>query len=83
MPSYRHLLGYSNTSPSLKHLITDGLGYCCLWAFFQRNRQTGLIALRLGVTERAVRFHKARWRDGDYECEGKCNCLKPVLEKLK
>jgi hypothetical protein len=61
-------------------LITEpppsGLGYCCEWFFFSRYRQTALIAARLGVTPRAVRYHKEAWRACECSCEGKANCLR-------
>jgi hypothetical protein len=62
-------------------LITDGLGYCCLWGFFKIYRQTGLIALRLGVTPRTIRLYKARFRSGEFECKCCDNCLKKVISK--
>lgn len=58
-----------------EHLITDGLGYCCLFAFFSIYRRTSMIALRLGVTPRTIRLYKARFRDGEYKCAGCERCL--------
>lgn len=63
------------TRPTVRILITQGLGYCCPWFFFQHFRQTGLIAARLGVTERAVRYAKARVDDGEGRCEGCPDCM--------
>lgn len=65
------------TRPTVKHLITspDGLGYCCVWFFFTRFRQTQLVADRLGLTDRAVRACKARVRSGEEQCPGKENCM--------
>ena len=54
----------------------DGLGYCCEWLFFTQFRKTSFIADRLGVTSRAVRIHKAAFRGGELECEGRLNCMK-------
>lgn len=57
----------------------SGLGYCCPWLFFRHFKQTGLIALRLGVTDRAVRYAKAEARCAS--CEGKANCMKREVAK--
>jgi hypothetical protein len=56
-------------------LICDkemGLGYCCEWIFFRLYKDTALIATRLGVTKRAVRYHKA----ADRACAASPACLK-------
>ena len=68
-------------TPLTESLITEGLGYCCLWGFFKLYRQTGLIALRLGVTPRTVRLYKARFRDGEFKCEGCANCMKCAIKR--
>jgi hypothetical protein len=64
-------------------LITEpppsGLGYCCPWVFFRKFKQTALIAARLGVSTRAVRYHKELWRAKCYGCEGRPNCMKGKL----
>lgn len=68
---------------TVKILICDsrpyGLGYCCEYAFFKLHRQTGAIADRLGVTNRAVRYHKMAFKDGEMHCEGREGCLKGRL----
>lgn len=63
-----------------ERLIKQGLGYCCLWAFFKLFRQTPMIALRLGVTPRTVRLYKARFRGGEYKCEGCAKCMKQAIK---
>ena len=69
---------------TIESMIKEDLGYCCLWAFFTRNKKTGMIAMRLGVTPRAVRLYKARFNNGGYQCECKEGaCLRHVLAKLK
>lgn len=45
---------------SIQSMITQDLGYCCEGLFFSLYPQTTLIALRLGVSERAVRYHRAQ-----------------------
>lgn len=66
---------------TLRNLITspDGLGYCCLWFFFKRYKSTSLIATRLGVSERAVRYAKASVTNGNEGCVGCANCMKGLL----
>lgn len=64
------------TRLTVKMMIEEDLGYCCEWAFFNLYRRTALIAARLGVTTRAVEYHKAAARDGCLVCGGKANCLK-------
>ena len=64
---------------TLERLICEGLGYCCEYAFFKLHKQTGLIAARLGLGERTVRYHKMAFKDGCLKCEGKENCLKGKL----
>jgi len=47
--------------PTILSLIRK-LGYCCEHRFFSLYRQTGLIAARLGVSDRAVRYRKAMFK---------------------
>jgi hypothetical protein len=64
---------------TLRHLICDGLGYCCEWAFwsyFKMPRHTPLIAERLGVTERAVQKRRAAWRRKELRCEACAKCMR-------
>lgn len=44
------------------------MGYCCPYAFFRLYKRTGLIAARLGVTERTVRRWKAKFRTKELSC---------------
>lgn len=60
----------------MKDLALKGLGYCCLWAFFTVNKRTGMIATRLGVDSRTIRWQKAKFKAGEMECEKCSNCLK-------
>jgi len=62
-----------------RDLVTQGLGYCCVWGFFKKHKRTGLIAARLGVTDRTVRYHKMAFKEGCLACEKKANCLKGRL----
>jgi hypothetical protein len=63
------------TRPTVKSLIIEDLGYCCLWFFFKHYRQTGVVADRLGVTPRAIRYAKADVDEGREVCRGCANCL--------
>ena len=76
MNTYRGGYMDKQTKEKIPGFITEDLGYCCLWAFFTRNKRTGMIALRLGVSDRAVRLYKARHKAGEFKCECKGNCLK-------
>lgn len=53
-------------------LIAD-LGFCCPRAFFEANRKvrTGVLADRLGLNERTVRYH----RQGQGRCINAPSCL--------
>ena len=66
---------------SIPWMLTQSLGYCCTWFFFARYGDNELIAARLGVTERAVRAHRAACRDGEHQCRECSNCMKEVLTK--
>ena len=72
-----------NTRQTVRRLITEGLGYCCPWAFFSLFKNTITIALRLGVTTRAVRYAKADFAAGHHRCENCSNCMRKVIEKAK
>lgn len=65
---------------SIAFLITEGLGYCCEWFFFSRYSNTDMIATRLGVTPRAVRYHKTALEEGELHCEQCSNCMKRLLK---
>ena len=56
----------------LNKLITEGLGYCCEWFFFQHFQNSDLIAARLGCSVRAVQVHKA----AEKRCEECPNCMR-------
>jgi len=62
--------------PTVKHLICDGLGYCCEYGFFCLHRRTALIAARLGVSDRAVRYHKMAFKQGGFKCEETVRCIR-------
>lgn len=66
------------TRPTFDILVTSpdrGLGYCCVWLFFARFKQTSLISHRLGVDRATVKRWKARWRTGEFRCEKCERCM--------
>jgi hypothetical protein len=56
-------------------LICDGLGYCCAYAFFRVHKRTGMIAARLGVTDRTVRYWKSKFKRKELQCYGNATCM--------
>jgi hypothetical protein len=67
----------------MKHLITDGLGYCCPYAFFSLYRPTRLIVARLGVSRRTVQEWKLRMREGELTCECTRKCMREKLPDMR
>ena len=59
---------------SIKSMLVNDLGYCCLQRFFTLYPSTTLVAARLGVTERAVRYVKAKVKNGEGLCSNATNC---------
>lgn len=70
------------TKTSISDLLTrTGLGFCCPYAGLEANRAvpTGLLAARLGVSARAIRYHYSSLADGGVRCEHLKNCMKERL----
>jgi hypothetical protein len=67
------------TRLTVRSLIVEDLGYCCPTFFFQTYRKTALVAARLGVTERAIRYAKAAVDDGQCSCEGRETCMRKKI----
>lgn len=67
--------------PTLPLLVTQDLGYCCVWVFFQRFNRTSVIARRLGLEPRTVRAWRAKVTNGQLACAGCPNCMKDKLTK--
>lgn len=66
----------SNNNPrveriSIPSMICKDLGYCCTYAFFTIHKDNALVAARLGVTSRAVRYRRAETQ----QCVGGERCL--------
>jgi hypothetical protein len=68
-------------SPPIKNLITLGLNYCCLWAFFSLYSKTDVIADRLGCERRVVQEWKKRFREGGLRCTDCERCMYEALVK--
>lgn len=62
-------------------MIVDDLGYCCPWFFFVHYRQTALIAARLGVTPRAVRYAKAKILSQPHGCADRKTCMNRLITR--
>lgn len=77
--------GLSSDNPTgqnlFAQLVTSGLGYCCVHAFFTRVQATLPIADRLGLSSRTIRIHKARWQEGLYPCRKCPSCLHERIKK--
>lgn len=67
----------------IKTLVTEGLGYCCPWAFFKIFRKTPEIAARLGVSPRTVQRAKREVDEGEEKCKQCANCMKGAVRTVK
>src|SRR5574343_539830 len=81
MDNSRSLSRNNSREHTVSNYITQDLGYCCEWLFFSLYSDTSLIAARLGVGVRAVRYHKKRQREGELHCRGCNNCMKERVLK--
>lgn len=66
-----------------QHLIEDGLGYCCPYAFFSLFRQTRVISARLGLGRTTVKEWKRRMKSGELQCQHCPNCMQPRFDDLQ
>ena len=69
--------------PLTEKLITDGMGYCCLYAYFSLYRQNRLIAARLGIHRWTVWYWKRKYDNGELTCQCNGKCMKDKLPELK
>lgn len=65
---------------TIRSMVEQDLGYCCLWFFLERYKKTALIAARLGVSTRAVRYARGSVRECGKGCEGRETCLAARIE---
>lgn len=56
---------------TISRMVCEDLGYCCLYAFLSLYKDNALVATRLGVTTRAIRYHRAKMP----RCEEAPTCL--------
>jgi hypothetical protein len=71
---------------TIRYLLTSsGLGFCCPWAGLMANRaiSSEVLATRLGVSGRAVRYQYDSIASGDLKCEHCRNCMKGALDARK
>ena len=68
---------------TIKSHETKGLGYCCEASISRVVKQTGAIATRLGVSDRAVRYRKELFKEGKIKCENCSNCMDARLTRLR
>ena len=71
----------SRVSTTEDCITANGLGYCCEWVFWARFQEVPdlLIAARLGVTDRTVRRHRKKFKEGAWKCCKQANCMKSKL----
>jgi len=64
---------------TLRSLVTQDLGYCCVWFFLTRFRKSRVVADRLGLDIRTVNYARARVKSGEEKCAGCEGCLDKVV----
>ena len=71
-------------SGTIEHLITAGLGYCCVDFFWARYHAVPAptVADRLGCHPDSIRRHKQKWREGQFACLETSACIKRFMEFL-
>lgn len=73
--------GLSGDNRTLFSDLCGAIGYCCPYAFIRCHKQTGLIAARLGISDRTVRRWKAKFKLKEIKCEGRAQCLLPAIRR--
>lgn len=69
--------------PTLRTLVTDGLGYCCVSFFLEQFPSNTLVAIRLGLSKDTVKVWRRRCREGGEACTRGEGCLRRRLERLE
>lgn len=64
--------------------VTEGLGYCCEFFFWQKYGEVAneLIAARLGVSERTVRRRRLKAQQGKLKCKKEEQCLNQPKRRM-
>ena len=60
---------------TVQYVITKSLGYCCLWAFFSKYRDTKKISDRTGFSPRTIKSYKSWATRGEGCCEKSPRCM--------
>lgn len=66
---------------SIREMLTRDLGFCCPWAALEANREnsSNVLADRLGVSGRAIRYQWDKVASGETKCEHRSDCMKGKL----
>ena len=66
---------------TIRRMVEEDLGYCCLELFLAYFPATRLVAARLGVTTRAVKYQRAATRESCITCLQRASCMAIRLAK--
>ncbi len=64
---------------TVRSLVEDGLGYCCLWFFLTHFRRSRVVADRLGVDIRTINYARERVRSGEERCKECSKCMHKLV----
>lgn len=66
---------------SIREMLTRDLGFCCPWAALEANREhsSNILADRLGVSGRAIRYQWDKVVSGETKCEHRSDCMKEKI----
>lgn len=65
---------------TLKSLVVEDLGYCCVWFFLTRFRRSRVVADRLGLDIRTVNYARKRVKDGTEVCSQCDRCMHRLVK---
>ena len=84
MNTSRKLSPHNTRDLWLETCVTEGLGYCCEFFFWQKYAgvDTELIAARLGVSERTVRRRRLMAQQGKLKCKKEEQCLNQPKRRM-
>ena len=70
------------TKISIREMLTRDLGFCCPWAGLEANKEisSNMLAARLGVGGRAIRYQWDKVASGEIKCEHRKDCMKEKLD---
>lgn len=64
---------------SVEYLVTEGLGYCCLYFFFSRFTRREDIQYRLGIAADTCKEYKKKMEAGELTCLHRESCIRQRL----